>query len=223
MRLLLAEDDLMLGETLRDALRAAGYVTDWVKDGEHALAALKDEPFDLAIIDVGLPRMNGIQVIEQSRRAGISIPLLILTARSASEDKVCGLDAGADDYLLKPFDLHELLARLRALLRRQQRAPALKTLTYAGITLEPDSHQAWFHGQAVPLARREFALLETMLARPGQVFTRQQLEQAVYGWDDDVGSNALEVHIHHLRKKFSNQLIRTVRGIGYLLSAEEES
>jgi len=223
MRVLLVEDDPMLGESLRDALRAQGYVTDWVSDGFHALTALTDERFDLAIVDLGLPRMDGIEVISNVRSRGIDLPILVLTARDSTGDKVKGLDAGADDYLLKPFDLHELQARLRALLRRQGRQTISNTIECDTLCLDPDAFTVTLDSQPVALSRREFALLEVFMKRRGQVLTRQQLEQAIYSWDDDVGSNALEVHIHHLRKKLGNDLIRTIRGIGYVFDSTRDA
>jgi len=216
MRLLVVEDDPMLGESLVTALRHMSYVVDWVKDGQHALNALLNEDFDLVIMDIGLPVIDGIHIIKELRTRGSELPILVLTARDSLQDRVTGLDAGADDYLLKPFELDELTARVRALLRRRQ-VKSEAALVFGLIRLEPNSHQVFYKGEDVSLSRREYTLLEIFMMRPKQVFTRQQLEQAIYGWGDDVGSNALEVHVHHLRKKFYPELIRTIRGIGYTL------
>tara|TARA_R110001583_G_scaffold136507_2_gene288356 strand:+ start:2509 stop:3189 length:681 start_codon:yes stop_codon:yes gene_type:complete len=216
MRLLVVEDDPMLGESLVTTLRNMSYVVDWVKDGQHALNALIKEDFDLAIMDIGLPIIDGIQIIKELRARGSELPILILTARDSLHDRVTGLDAGADDYLLKPFELDELTARVRALLRRRQ-VRSESALVFDLVRLEPNSHQVFYKGEEVSLSRREYTLLEIFMTRPKQVFTRQQLEQAIYGWSEDVGSNALEVHVHHLRKKFYPELIRTIRGIGYTL------
>ena len=216
MRLLVVEADPMLGESLVTTLRNMSYVVDWVKDGQHALNALIKEDFDLAIMDIGLPIIDGIQIIKELRARGSELPILILTARDSLHDRVTGLDAGADDYLLKPFELDELTARVRALLRRRQ-VRSESALVFDLVRLEPNSHQVFYKGEEVSLSRREYTLLEIFMTRPKQVFTRQQLEQAIYGWSEDVGSNALEVHVHHLRKKFYPELIRTIRGIGYTL------
>jgi two-component system response regulator QseB len=221
MRLLVIEDDPMLGETLRNALKDEGYVVDWITNGKTALTALKDDVFDLMILDLGLPGMDGIQVVQHLRTTGSNMPVLILTARDGIQNKIDGLDAGGDDYLLKPFDLKELYARIRALLRRPQTRVNESRLTHGALEIDSSSYQCWHNTQAIPLTRREFALLELFMTRPGQVFTRQQLEQSLYSWDDEVGSNALEVHIHHLRKKLGSDLIVTIRRIGYQLRSGE--
>jgi DNA-binding response OmpR family regulator len=221
MRLLVIEDDPMLGETLRNALKDEGYVVDWITNGKTALTALKDDVFDLMILDLGLPGMDGIQVVQHLRTTGSNMPVLILTARDGIQNKIDGLDAGGDDYLLKPFDLKELYARIRALLRRPQTRVNESRLTHGALEIDSSSYQCWHNTQAITLTRREFALLELFMTRPGQVFTRQQLEQSLYSWDDEVGSNALEVHIHHLRKKLGSDLIVTIRGIGYQLRSGE--
>ena len=219
-RLLLVEDDPMLGETLRDALKDQGYVVDWLINGKTALAALEDDVTDLMILDLGLPGLDGLNVLKTIRKQGSAMPVLILTARDSIDDRVTGLDAGADDYLLKPFDLNELFARIRALSRRPQALKASERIRHGVIEIDQDQMLAWCSGDPVPLTRREFSLLSLFMNHPGQVYTRQQLEQALYSWDDDVGSNALEVHIHHLRKKLGSKTIRTIRGIGYTLSSE---
>lgn len=219
-RLLLVEDDPMLGETLRDALKDQGYVVDWLSNGKTALAALEDDVTDLMILDLGLPGLDGLNLLKTIRKQGSAMPVLILTARDSIDDRVAGLDAGADDYLLKPFDLNELFARIRALSRRPQALKASERIRHGVIEIDQDQMLAWCNGEPVSLTRREFSLLSLFMNHPGQVYTRQQLEQALYSWDDDVGSNALEVHIHHLRKKLGSKTIRTIRGIGYTLSSE---
>ncbi|HYQ37654.1 MAG TPA: response regulator [Pseudomonas sp.] len=216
MRILLAEDDMALGEGIRTALKPEGYTVDWVQDGVAALHALSHESFELCVLDLGLPRLDGLEVLRQLRGAGNPLPVLVLTARDATSDRIAGLDAGADDYLVKPFDVAELKARLRALLRRSF-GRVQSALEYRGIRLEPDTQQVSYRGVPVNLPRKEFLLLHELLAQPGRVLTRDKLQQVLYGWDEEVESNALEVHVHHLRKKFFPELIRTVRGVGYLV------
>ncbi len=217
MRLLLVEDDLMLGEALQDALRPHNYIVDWVKDGESALKLLRSETFELIVLDIGLPGIDGIEVLKKLRNQKLSLPVLLLTARDSVGDKVAGLDCGADDYLLKPFDLNELLARLRALSRRAVgRTEPL--IIHGDLRINPESQLVTYKNETVILARREYMLLIKLLENTGRVLTREQLEQALYGWMDDVESNALEVHIHHLRKKIPFDFIRTVRGIGYTIN-----
>lgn len=216
MRLLLAEDDIMLGEALQEALMKQGFVVDWMKDGHSALHALQSEHFDLAILDIGLPRRDGMEVLTELRRQGNHLPVLMLTARDALQARVAGLDAGADDYLLKPFDMAELSARLRALLRRQS-GRAHSSISHGDIVLDPASQQVTYKGQPVTLPRREYMLLKELLEHAGEVLTRDRLESSLYGWMDEVESNSLEVHVHHLRKKFHPELIRTLRGVGYMI------
>ncbi|ATR84131.1 DNA-binding response regulator [Pseudomonas sp. FFUP_PS_473] len=216
MRLLLIEDDVSLGEGIYQALSRDGYTTDWIKDGSSALHSLLSETFDLAILDLGLPRMDGLEVLRRLRSSGSNLPVLILTARDATEDRIAGLDAGADDYLVKPFDLAELKARLRALMRRSAGRAQLR-IEHAGISLDPVSHQVTYLGQPVSLTPKEYQLLYELLSPPGRVMTRERLTQLLYGWNDEAESNTLEVHIHHLRKKLSSDLIRTIRGVGYLV------
>ena len=216
MRLLLIEDDVALGEGIHQALVREGYTVDWLQDGSSALHALLSETFDVVVLDLGLPRMDGLEVLRRLRDSGGCVPVLILTARDATEDHIAGLDAGADDYLVKPFDLAELKARLRALLRRSAgRARVL--IEHAGISLDPSTQQVSYHGEPVLLTPKEYQLLHELLSPPGRVMTRDQLMQLLYGWNEEAESNTLEVHIHHLRKKFSSDLIRTVRGVGYLV------
>lgn len=216
MRLLLIEDDVALGEGIHQALSREGYTVDWLKDGASALHAMLSEVFDLAILDLGLPKMDGLAVLRRLRQSGSTVPVLILTARDATEDRIAGLDAGADDYLIKPFDLSELKARLRALLRRSAGRARL-LIEHAGITLDPATQQVSYHNTPVPLTPKEYQLLYELLSPPGRVMTRERLIQLLYGWNEEAESNTLEVHIHHLRKKFSSDLIRTVRGVGYLV------
>lgn len=216
MRLLLVEDDVALGEGIHQALSREGYTVDWVKDGASALHALLSEVFDLAILDLGLPRLDGLAVLRRLRESGSALPVLILTARDATEDRIAGLDAGADDYLIKPFDLSELKARLRALLRRSA-GRARVTIEHAGIRLDPATQQVSYKNEPVALTPKEYQLLYELLSPPGRVMTRERLMQLLYGWNEEAESNTLEVHIHHLRKKFSSELIRTVRGVGYLV------
>ena len=220
MRLLLVEDDKALGEGLRLGLRQEGYTVDWLEDGTSALHALLSEDFDLLVLDLGLPRMSGLQVLRELRRSGSALPVLILTARDATEDRIAGLDARADDYLVKPFDLDELKARLRALLRRSAGRAELR-IEHAGVSLDPSSQQVSYQGKPVPMTPKEYLLLHELLSQPGKVLTRERLAQLLYGWDEEAESNTLEVHIHHLRKKLFSSLIRTVRGVGYLV--EEQS
>ncbi len=216
MRLLLIEDDVALGEGIHQALVREGYTVDWLQDGSGALHALLSETFEVVVLDLGLPRVDGLQVLRRLRDSGATVPVLILTARDATEDRIAGLDAGADDYLVKPFDLAELKARLRALLRRSAgRARVL--IEHAGICLDPSTQQVSYHGAPVLLTPKEYQLLHELLSSPGRVMTRDQLMQLLYGWNEEAESNTLEVHIHHLRKKFSSELIRTIRGVGYLV------
>ena len=219
MRLLLVEDDSSRAEGILTSLKGEGYTLDWLQDGASALHALSSEPFDLAILDLGLPRMDGLQVLRALRDRHQAVPVLVLTARDGVQDRIAGLDAGADDYLVKPFDLNELKARLRALLRRSTgRATVL--IEHAGITLDPSSQQVTYNGQTVVLTPKEYLLLHELLAQPGKVFTRERLTQLLYGWEEEAESNTLEVHIYHLRKKLFSELIRTVRGIGYLVEGQ---
>jgi two-component system response regulator QseB len=221
MRILLVEDDELLGDGLRTGLIQYGYAVDWLKDGLSADQALKTENFDLVVLDLGLPKLSGINVIQNLRARGQTMPVLILTARESVEDRVKGLDSGADDYLTKPFDLDELCARLRALQRRfSSRAEPL--LVHELISLDPASHTVTLSGETINVSRREFALLHKLLENSGRVLSREHLTQSLYGWGEDVDSNALEVHIHNLRKKFGQTFIRTIRGIGYMIDKSKE-
>ncbi|MBC3955170.1 MULTISPECIES: response regulator [Pseudomonas] len=216
MRLLLVEDDRAIGQGIRVALNTEGYTLDWLEDGLSALHALRSEPFDLLLLDLGLPRMDGFDLLRQLRAEDITLPVLIMTARDGTADRIAGLDAGADDYLIKPFDVEELKARVRALLRRSQ-GRAQPLLEHAGISLDPASQQVSYQGDEVLMTPMEYQLLHQLMIRPGKVVTRERLSNTLYGWQDKVESNTLEVLIHNLRKKLSTELIRTVRGVGYLL------
>jgi len=216
MRLLLAEDDPHLGDGLMVGLRQAGYAVDWVRDGMAADLALASESFDLLVLDLGLPRLEGMEVLRRLRGRGQMVPVLILTARDATGDKIAGLDCGADDYLVKPIDLDELAARVRALARRST-GHAAPLLCIGDLALDPAARLATLAGVPVELSAREFSLLQAMMQGAGRVLTRAQLEASLYGWHDEPDSNALEVHVHHLRKKIGAERIKTLRGIGYMM------
>ena len=216
MRILLVEDDRMLGDGVQAGLGAAGFTVDWVRDGEAALAALAGEGFAAVLLDLGLPRRDGLSVLASLRSAGNAVPVMILMARDQISDKVRGLDLGADDYMVKPFDLDELAARLRALVRRSSgRADAC--LRHGELVIDPAARTVTLRGEVVSLTGREFDLLSVLLDAAGRVLTRRVLEEQLYTWGEAVESNALEVHIHHLRRKLGSELIRTVRGVGYLI------
>ncbi|MCA1326232.1 response regulator [Herbaspirillum sp. alder98] len=218
MRVLLVEDDPMVGEAVRKGLRLDGFAIDWVQDGKSADAALRNEDYAMLLLDLGLPQKDGLAVLKTLRERGNTLPVLITTARDAVSDRVAGLDAGADDYLIKPFDLEELSARMRALLRRQSgRADSL--VQVREVVLNPATHEVSVSGQAVNLSAREFTLLRAFMDRPGVILSRAQLEEKLYGWDDSIESNAVEVHIHALRKKLGSDFIKNVRGVGYLVPA----
>lgn len=219
MRVLLAEDDNLLGDGVRAGLKQAGFAVDWVQDGQAAKLALETEEYALMVLDLGLPKLSGTDVLKWLRGINSTLPVLVLTARDTVVDRVIGLNAGADDYLIKPFDLDELIARLNALLRRSAGQVTL-TLQHGEIELTPSSHQVSKHGQIVELSAREFTLLHELLLHIGRVQSREQLEQHLYGWGEEVESNSVEVHIHHLRKKLGSGLIRTLRGVGYVIDKE---
>ena len=214
MRILLVEDDRMIAEGVRKALRGEGFAVDWVQDGEAALNAVSGEPYDLVLLDLGLPKRDGLDVLRTLRKRALSVPVLIVTARDAVADRVKGLDAGADDYLVKPFDLDELGARMRALIRRQA-GRSDSTIRHGTLTLDPASHQVTLDGAPVALSAREFALLAALLARPGAVLSKSQLEEKMYGWGEEIGSNTIDVYVHTLRRKLGQDFIRNVRGVGY--------
>ncbi|MBE7939191.1 MULTISPECIES: winged helix-turn-helix domain-containing protein [Ramlibacter] len=217
MRILLVEDDVLLGDGLRAGLRQQGFTVDWVRTGDAAERELRSGAYAAAVLDLGLPNLDGLQVLESVRRAGVAVPVLVLTARDAVPDRIRGLDAGADDYIAKPVDLGELGARLRALVRRAH-GQAHDLLRASGVQLDPAARSVTQHGVPVPLASREFDLLEALMRNPGRVLTREQLEQHLYAWGREVESNAVEVHVHHLRRKLGAGMIHTVRGVGYMLA-----
>ncbi len=216
MRLLLVEDDTMIGESVRKGLRQDGFIVDWVQDGSAAEHAVDGGNYDLMLLDIGLPRKSGLEVLKSLRQRRNSLPVLLMTARDAISDRVTGLDAGADDYLVKPFDLEELAARIRALLRRQS-GRVDTVIRHGELSLNQATHEVLRDGEQVSLSAREFTLLEAFLDRPGAVLSRTQLEEKLYGWGDEVESNTVEVYIHSLRKKLGAQLIKNVRGVGYMV------
>jgi two-component system OmpR family response regulator/two-component system response regulator QseB len=217
MRILVVEDDPLLGRGTQAGLEQAGCAADWVRDGLAADAALAATRFHAVVLDLGLPRLSGLELLARLRAKGDRTPVLILTARDALEDRVQGLDAGADDYLVKPFRLEELAARLRALVRRAH-GEAAAALSAAGVMLDPAAHTVTWRGEPVELPAREFEVLHELMLNAGRVLTREHLQERVYGWGEEVESNAIDVHIHHLRRKLAPELIRTVRGVGYLMA-----
>lgn len=217
MRVLLVEDDQSLAHGIRSALRGEGYTLDWLADGLSAATALRSERFDLVLLDLGLPRCDGLSLLRELRaRADGDVPVLILTARDATADRILGLDAGADDYLVKPIDVDELKARIRALLRRSQ-GRAQPLIEHAGVSLDPARRTVHYHNAPVVLTPMEFQLLHQLLARPGTVMTRERLADGLYGWQPGGPGNTLEVLVHNLRRKLDASVIRTVRGVGYLI------
>jgi len=216
MRLLLVEDDAMIGRNIQAGLKQDGYSVDWVRDGVAAETALGNGVYDLLLLDLGLPRKSGLEVLKGLRRGSNPIPTLILTARDAVSDRVEGLDSGADDYLVKPFDLDELAARIRALLRRSA-GRAESVLEHGPLTLDPAGHIVQLDGKPVNLSRREFTLLHILLEKPGVPLSRSQLEDRLYGWGEEVESNAVEVYIHSLRQKLGSHWIVNIRGVGYMI------
>jgi two-component system OmpR family response regulator/two-component system response regulator QseB len=216
MRILVVEDDAMLGNALQVGLRQAGFVPDLVSDGVAAENAISCTDYTAMVLDIGLPRRCGIEVLSRLRRSENPLPVLILTARDTVEDRIAGLDAGADDYLIKPFALGELAARLRALIRRSGGKPQ-PLIEYAGIVLDPAAHTVTTNGSPVELSAKEFSLLQYFMLNAGRVLPRTKLEQHLYSWDSEAESNTVEVYIHHLRRKLGHDLIRTVRGVGYLM------
>lgn len=216
MRLLLVEDDTMIGESVLDLLREDGYAVDWVKDGEMAETALRTGSYDLVLLDLGLPRKGGLDVLAGLRARRDRVPVLIATARDSVKQRIEGLDAGADDYVLKPYDLDELLARIRALLRRAS-GRAEPIYEHKGVSINPATREVTVNGQPIVLSAREWAVLEPLIARPGMVLSRAQLEEKLYSWRNEVSSNAVEVYIHGLRKKLGADLIQNVRGVGYMV------
>lgn len=222
MRLLLVEDDPLLGDGVRAGLKQSGFAVDWVTDGQMAQHALGSEEYSLMVLDIGLPKISGLDLLKWLRQRGSNLPVLMLTARDTVTDRVGGLDSGADDYLVKPFDLDELVARLRALIRRAA-GKAAPTLQHGPILVDLAAHAATLHGAPIELSAREFALLVELMQNSGRVLSREQLEQRLYGWGEEVESNSVEVHIHHLRKKLGAELIRTVRGVGYTMDKRDSA
>lgn len=220
MRVLLVEDDRMIGEAVERALREAAYATDWVRDGALAIAAMETHAYDLVLLDLGLPKKDGYEVLAHARSRRDSLPILIVTARDAVEERVRGLDGGADDYVVKPFEMVELLARMRAVTRRKS-VDAHPIISNGFLSLDPATREASFDSAAVTLTAREFSLLQALMARPGAILSRRDLEDRIYGWNEEVESNAVEFLIHSLRKKLGVASIRNVRGVGWMVSKEK--
>ena len=216
MRVLLVEDDVMIGQGLETALRQLGSAVDWIRDGQGAATALRATVFDLVLLDLGLPTRDGVSVLRELRQRGDATPVIILTARDEVRDRIAGLDAGADDYVVKPFDLDELNARIRSVLRRAA-GRGDPVIQHGNLRLDPVTHSVEYKGAPVSLSAHEYAVLEALLQRPGAVLSRAQLEDRLYGWDQPIGSNAIEVYIHGLRRKLDAEAIRTLRGVGYFV------
>ncbi|TCS33504.1 DNA-binding response OmpR family regulator [Paucimonas lemoignei] len=221
MRLLLVEDDPLLGNGIEAGLRQAGFTVDWARDGRQAQLALETVQYEIVVLDLGLPKVSGMELLTRLRQRGNDVPVLVLTARDTVQDRITGLEAGADDYLVKPFDLAELVARLRALLRRAH-GRSMSTIRYGDLTLEPDSLTVLRGKEAVQLSARESAILVDLLEHRGMALSRARLEENLYGWNEEVESNAIEVHVHNLRKKLGSDLIKTVRGVGYMIPKEPQ-
>ena len=216
MAILLVEDDYLLADGIKAALVQAEFTVDWVQDGRKAQWALQDVDYSLVVLDLGLPKLSGIDLLSELRRGGSKVPVLILTARDTVLDRVSGLNAGADDYLIKPFDISELVARIRALIRRASGNPTIQ-IQHGALTVNPEAHTVFHHGKSINLSAREFAILYELLQNVGRVLSNERLVQKIYGWEDVLQSNTIEVYIHHLRKKLSPDIIRTVRGVGYIV------
>lgn len=219
MRVLLVEDDPLLGDGIRAGLMQAGFAVDWAKDGREAELAVSGEPYDAVVLDLGLPHLPGMDMLRRTRASKNPVPILILTARDSVADRVAGLDAGADDYLIKPFDLGELQARLRALVRRAK-SQIEPVIAHGALHLDPAGRSVTLAGRSVELSAREFAILHELLLNAGRVLSKAQLEEKLYGWGEEIESNAVEVFVHHLRRKLAPDLIRTVRGVGYMIAKE---
>jgi len=222
MRLLLVEDDRMIGESLRRALRQCGYAVDWVRDGRAADGTLSSERFDLVLLDLGLPQRDGMEVLQALRARGDRTPVIVLTARDALASRVQGLDSGADDYVVKPFELDELLARMRAVVRRKS-GRAEPAIEVGGVTLDPSTHEVSRDGVPLALSAREYSVLEALMLRPGAILSRAQLEDRLYGWGEELESNAISVYVHQLRRKLGEGFIHTVRGVGYYVGEPKAS
>lgn len=219
MRILVVEDDALLGDGIQAGLKQQGFVVDWVKDGVAAQHAIDTEAFAAVVLDLGLPRRSRLEVLKTLRRQKNPVPVLILTARDTVEDRITGLDTGADDYLVKPFDLGELAARLRALIRRASGQPS-PVLTVGALSLDPAARTVSYRGEPKTLSAREFDLLQVFMSHAGRVLTREQLASALYAWGEEIESNAIDVHLHHLRRKLSPDIVQTLRGVGYLMPRE---
>ncbi len=219
MRILLVEDDIMIGEAITVALKDAAYAVDWVRDGDEADMVLKHPEHQIILLDLGLPKRDGLEVLHRLRQRGDAIPVIIITARDAVEDKIQGLDYGADDYLVKPFDINELLARLRAVIRRHG-GKSSPVLSNGKISLDPATHEATCNGNSALLSAREFSLLQALLLRPGNILTRAELEERIYGWNEEVESNAVDFLIHGVRKKLGADAIKNIRGAGWLVDKQ---
>jgi DNA-binding response OmpR family regulator len=222
MRILVVEDDSLLGDALRTGLKQRGFDADWVKDGVAAELALRNDAFAAVVLDIGLPRLDGLELLRRERARGSKLPVLLLTARDAVDDRVRGFDTGADDYVVKPVDLDELAARLRAHVRRSRGEPA-PILEIGDLRVDPAARTVVYNGKAIELKAREFNLLQEFMLNAGRVLSREQLESRLYAWGDEVESNTVEVHIHHLRRKLAPEVIRTVRGVGYVLPREQSN
>lgn len=225
MRVLVVEDDALLGDAIQAGLKQSGYAVDWMQDGASAAQALATEPYAVVVLDLGLPRLSGLEVLRRLRSRNAQInnqltPVLILTAMDTLDDRIKGLDAGADDYLVKPFDMGELAARLRALIRRAS-GKADPLLEVAGVRLDPAAHRVLYRDKPVELSAKEFAVLHALMLNAGKVLSRARLEEQLYAWGDEIESNAVEVHVHHLRRKLFPELIETIRGVGYLMPRDK--
>lgn len=219
MRVLLVEDDCMIGEAVQQALKDASYAVDWVRDGATASVTLDSQDYGMVLLDLGLPKKDGMEVLRSIRTRNNPVPVLVITARDAVDDRIRGLDSGADDYLLKPFELRELLARMRAVIRRKGGSSG-PTLSNGVLTLDPATHEATLGGVTCRLSGREFSLLQALLIRPGAILSRSELEDRIYGWGEEVESNAIDVLIHYVRRKFDKDIIRNVRGAGWMIVKE---
>jgi two-component system, OmpR family, response regulator QseB len=222
MRVLIVEDDPLLGDALAAGLKQRGFVADWVQDGREAQTAVRTEPFAALVLDLGLPGLSGLELLRSERARGNKIPVLILTARDAVQDRITGLDSGADDYVVKPTDLDELAARLRALVRRSKGEPA-PLLSVGQLLLDPAARTVTLDGHAVDLQPREFTLLQELMLNAGRVLSREQLEERMYRWGEAVESNAVEVHVHHVRRKLGANVVKTIRGVGYVMPRGEHA
>lgn len=214
MRLLIVEDDQFIGDGLQRGIRQEGMAADWVQSSKFALSAVKTTTYDLMLLDLGLPDKDGLSLLKELRRNDNAIPVIIITARDDVASRVGGLNEGADDYLAKPFALEELVARIHAVLRRKV-GRSQSTLEVGALKLDPSQHLAWFREALLSLSAKEFSLLQELMLEPGKVISKESLEESLYGWDQEIGSNAIEVHIHHLRKKVDQNIVKTIRGVGY--------